>query len=112
MHLTPEQISSILVDAVPDVAQALKEQMQTRIADVILNEAAEQVRTTVRGWVTANVLPQVEAALVEHRDGLVSIGVLAAEECTGMLAEAFTATLRERLSKDYQRRQVFKALFD
>lgn len=108
--LDQETVKSIIDRHLPSMLESLKDELKTSVTYQVKDAAAREVSTFVVEWVKANIIPEVEKALVESKAGLISLGPILAERTNIELAEAFTASLKEALKNSWDRKRVFEAL--
>lgn len=111
MKLTEEQVDALLKDAAPQVTSALISELKTCLDWNLKETAAELVRDHTTAWINENVLPEITAALVESKDGLVSLGLKVAEGAVQVTADALVQAIRKNLENNWDRKKIVEALF-
>lgn len=111
MQLTPEQIASILEEAKPDIIKGLRDEA-VRQAHWEMNPVVSKlINDEIVTFMTTEIIPEVRMALVDGKDGLLSVAIAAANQVAVDLATALTKDLQAKLEQSYKREQIFKALF-
>lgn len=108
--LDQEQVKGIIERHLPSILDGLKDELKSQVTYQVKDAAAREVATFVVEWVKKNVIPEVEKALIESKEGLIALGPLIAQRTNEALAEAFTESLKEALKNSWDRRKVFEAL--
>ena len=111
MKLSDEQIQEILEAAKPDILASVKADLTEEVTRAIRHSATVEVEAFAREWIKGNVIPEVEKALIESKGGLVSLGVVLAEETVQALALSTTEALKSKLEKNWERKKIMEALF-
>ncbi len=109
--LTQEQINEAVKDAMPSVLQGLRNE----IAEQALREARQvvstQIQSVVTAWFTSEVVPEVKAALVESKAGLIAVAPQFADQLSASLVKAMTEGLQKRLESTWERKKILEAMF-
>jgi hypothetical protein len=111
MKLTQEQIDSILSAALPNIVEGFKKQITDHASWDVLSEAKAEIVKAITAWVKENVIPEIIKQLVESKDGLIALGPQIAENLCDAILVSCTEHLKKKLERDYDRREIFKALF-
>ena len=109
--LTQEQISEAVNDVLPSVLCALKEEIKETAIRQAQSTLQEQIRLAVTEWIAANMVPEIHKSLTESKDGLVALVPKMAETITDLLVESLREELTQKLSRSWDRKRVFEALF-
>jgi hypothetical protein len=108
--LSNEQIQEMLEAAKPSIIESIKADVKQCISWEVKEQAAKQVRTHVESWIAENVIPEITAALVESKQGLVSIGVALGPAIVDSVVQVLTKEVSEKLGKSWERKKIFEAL--
>lgn len=111
MQLTPEQIAAILDDAKPSIIAGLRDEVIRQAKWTVSDTAGKIINEEVVAFVKTEIIPEVQSALTESREGLVAVAVDAANTIAVELATALAKDLKTRLENSYNRKQIFEALF-
>jgi hypothetical protein len=110
MQLTQEQISQAVASAMPDVLAGLRKEIAESALAHAKAAAHDAVRKAVGEWVVAELIPDINKALIESKAGLTAFAPKLAEELTGALSAACAETLKKKLENSWERQAIFKAL--
>lgn len=108
--LSAEQIAEMLEAAKPSIIESIKADVKQSISWEVKETCAKEVRTHVEAWIKENVLPEVTAALVESKEGLIAIGVKLGPAVVDAVVIEMTKSVAEKLSKSWERKKIFEAL--
>lgn len=109
--LTAEQIEQAVSDALPNVLNGLRREIQETALAQARQTALNFISKAVQDWCQQNLIPSVHATLAESKDGLIAMGPLLAEKTSALLVESITKDLSEKLSKSWERKKIMEALF-
>lgn len=110
MNLTAEQIQQAVQSALPDVLAGLREQIKEQALYAARDTVLNEVRNAVSTWVKENLVPEIQATLVESKDGLVAIAPQMAASLNQVLCDAFVDSVKKKMESSWDRRKVFEAL--
>ncbi len=110
--LTAEQINGAVAEAMPNVLAGLKREISERAINQARDAALEAIRKAVTEWVTAEIVPELQKALIEGKQGLIATVPAMTQAITEQLSAALKDSLTKRLENSWERQKVFKALFD
>ena len=111
MQLTPEQITSILDEAKPDIIKGLRDET-VRQAHWEMNPVVSKlIQDEVVSFMTAEIIPVLKAQLAESKDGLISLAIVTANSITEELAKSMVDGVKKKMESSYSRQHVFEALF-
>jgi hypothetical protein len=108
MQLDAEQL---LKDSLPSMIEGFKAEIKASINWEVKNKTAELVSAHVQQWVKDNLVPEITAALVESKEGLVSLGVSLSPQIVEILTASLIASLKEKMEKSWERSKIFEAMF-
>jgi len=108
MELNVEQM---LAESLPSMIEGFKAEIKAQISWDVKDKTSSMVSAHVEAWVKEHLLPEITAALVESKDGLVSIGVSLAPEVASALTSSLLAELKEKLEQSWTRGKIFEAMF-
>jgi len=108
--LSPEQIQEMLEAAKPSIIESIKADVKQSISWEVKEQCAKQVRVHVEKWVIENIIPEITAALVESKVGLISIGASLGPAIVDTVVQSMTKEIGEKLSKSWERKKIFDAL--
>lgn len=111
MKLSEDQIAEILEAAKPDVLKGVTADLVSVVTDRVKYDGGDVVGKFVREWVAENVIPEVESALVESKEGLVAVGTTLAASIVQELSTSLCAQVSKNLETPYKRTEIMKALF-
>lgn len=111
MNLTQEDMQEIVKDATANLKAQLTSDLTRRLDAEVTHAAANTIREYVQEWVKENVLPDVEAILIEGKTSLVNTASASANAMCDELSKSMTETLKVKLSKSWDRSKIFEALF-
>ena len=106
-----ERVEQALNDSLPNIVEALKTEVSNTVSYQVKNEVCNQVTKTVTAWINENLAPEIQAILVQEKEGLLSIVPKISEEITSQLAVAMAKSLSDKLGSSWERKQVLEALF-
>lgn len=109
--LTEQQIQQAVQESLPSVLAGLKQSLQERALQEASDVVTRIVRDEVQKWVVEAVVPEIHKSLIESKDGFVAAGPKLAEAMVETLVETLAADFKARMSKDWERRTVLKAMF-
>lgn len=109
--LTQEQIDQAVRDSVPNVLAGLRKEIEEQALRVATQAMHATVTAEVTKWCTENLVPAIHKTLTDEQSALLTIVPTLADGMAKQLAESAQQALAEKLSKSWERRQVFKALF-
>ena len=104
------QIQELLDAAKPKVIQSLQEELTRSITYDVRSRAATEVSDHVTAWVKENIIPEVTAALIESKEGLISLGVQIAPKLVDVLTASFIEGVSEKLKNSWERRKIFESM--
>lgn len=111
MQLTPEQISSILDEAKPDIIKGLRDEA-VRQAHWEMNPVVSKlIQEEVTTFMTTEIIPVLKAQLAESKDGLISLAIVTANSIVEELAKSMVDDVKKKMDNSYSRQRVFEALF-
>lgn len=110
MKLSDEQIKDILEELKPSIVDGLKIDLQNSINTQIDYDAREIIGQLAKNWIKEHIVPEIEKALIESKDGLVSVGINAVDELTTALARSLTDMVKQKLENNWERKKIFEAL--
>lgn len=110
--LTQEQINELLESAKPSIIESIKNDLKQSISYEMKQVCAQQVKQHTEAWIKENVIPEITAALVEGKDGLISAGVKLAPAIMDEITKSMTAAVSEKLKSSWERKKIFGAMFD
>jgi len=112
MKLTEGQLKDLLQEATQEATRMLKKDLVDKIEYEMTDVARTTIKHFVKDWVQDNVIPEVTNRLVASKDGLVASAIPMADAITEGVSQALTEAVKENLSRSYDRKKIFSALFD
>jgi hypothetical protein len=103
--------AALVEQALPSIIEGLKAELKQSLTYEVRSQATQVVAAHVTAWVTENVLPELTAALVESKDGLVALGPVLAEGMVAEMAKSMSAALAAKLTNSWDRKKIFEACF-
>ena len=112
MKLTDEQLAAIVQESKDEIRKmvlnSVKEDLSWHVRQVLRDGLAHEIGEVVK----TEILPDVRAALLENKAGIIEGAVKASDEIGEMMREVLVEKVQKSLSDSYHRSQVIKALFD
>lgn len=108
--LTEEQIQQVASEALPNVLAGLRREIQENALYHAKETAKKAVSDAVQEFITKEIVPEVHAALIESKDGIIAIAPALAKEMGEMLASALAASLAKKLETSWDRKKIFEAI--
>jgi hypothetical protein len=108
--ITEDQVQTIAAEVLPNVLAGLRREIQESALYQAKEIAKREVAAAVEAFVKAEVVPDIHAALIESKDGLVSIAPALAESMCKGLADSLHAALVKKLETSWDRKKLFEAL--
>jgi len=108
--LTQDQINEAVQASVPNILSGLRREIEERMVREAMQVATAEVQKAVAEWVKVNLIPSVEKALTESKDGLVATGPVMAKAMTDQIGVALAQTVQKKLESSWERKKLFEAL--
>jgi hypothetical protein len=108
--MTPEMINELLEAAKPSVIESLKRELTQMVSYEVRSEAAKIVQAETVKWVNENIVPAIIAALVEQKDGMISIGTKLGPALVDEITKGMVTTVSEKLKQSWERKKIWEAL--
>jgi hypothetical protein len=111
LELTDEQMRDVLAKATREICDGAVKSATTSLAHSIEWSAKETMQAEIAAFLKEHVVPQMQEQLLVQKSAIIEAAVLAAHDCAEMLRASMVTELTKRLSDDYKRREIFKAMF-
>lgn len=108
--LTEDQISQAVADVLPNVLAGFKSELSESILREARGQAVALVNKAVTDWVASELVPEIKAALVESKQGLIATAPKLAESLTEAMVAAFSESVKKKLETSWERKKIFEAL--
>lgn len=112
MKLTESQLKQLLTEATQNAAEMLKKDLSDKLTYEMTSTAQNMVHHHIQEWVKQEIIPEVTNRLVASKEGLLSSVAPMSDAIVQGITEGLTASLRENLSRSYNRKKIFESLFD
>lgn len=106
-----QKVQEALDAAIPDIVEALKNELVQGISYQVKQEIQQQVITTVRDWYQADMVEDVRTILVDSKLGMLGSIVPFAEQLQKQLLEGMLTDLTKNLGQTYSRNKIMESLF-
>lgn len=110
--LTEEQVQELIEKSLPSMINGMKAELRQSIDWQVKDQAAKIVGAAVQEWIKENIIPEIHAALVESKEGLVLLGLEFSKRAVAEIADAMANTLKTNLERSYKRSEIFKKMFE
>ena len=114
LQLTQEQkdqMARLMAESLPSIHECLQARLSGSVENIIHNRLEKEVGDYIHNWCATSLLPLIEKTLIEGTPGLVSVAQAVSAQVCVSLQENFVATVKERMSQSYNRRDLLKAIF-
>lgn len=108
---TEEEIAKILDDAKDELRANLVEDMKSQMKASVEYTLGAEVRKVVVEYVKDEIVPGLKARLIDDRPIILKAAIASANEVGEMLSRALVEDMKEKLGKDYTRRNILNAIW-
>lgn len=108
---TEEEIAQILEDAKDELRASLIKDMKDRLKSSVEYTLGAEVRKVVEEYVKDEIVPDLKASLIEDKPIILKAAIKSANEVGEILAVALVDDMKEKLGKDYTRRNILNAIW-
>ena len=109
--LTQDQIDAAISECLPSVLEGLKASIIKSATYDAENAAREAIRAQTVKFVQEHVIPEVQSALIESKDGLIAVAPAFAKVVAETLLTEITKDLQKKLSSGWGRQKIMEAMF-
>jgi len=106
-----ELVEKALNDAIPQIVENLKKDIQSHVTWEIKEQISKNVIGAVNEWFEKEVLPEIKILLTTEKAGVLGSVPELANGINKLLADSLIETAKKKLESEYNKREVFKALF-
>jgi hypothetical protein len=104
-------VQKLLEDSLPSMMEGFRAEIKSSVNWQVKDTVGKLVTDHVIEWVSANVLPEITAALVESKESIVSTGAALGPQVVTILTEGLLENLKKNLENSWKRDKVMEALF-
>lgn len=112
LKLTDEQMQEVLEVAATRIREEAVKGAIASLKGTVEHYAQSAISKTVQEFMTEHVVPEILKELMGHKPELVRAGVLAAQDSSTLLREAFVESFTTVLKDQWKRKALFKQMFD
>ncbi len=109
--ITEEMLQETLKSTLPSVLEGLKQSFRERTIRDAENKMSQIIAETVSTFMKEQIIPEIQLALIESKNGLISTVPIFAEEVTKLIADAMIKDLKKHLENSWERQKIFEAMF-
>lgn len=110
--ISEEMLQEALKSTLPSVLEGLKQSFKERAIGEAENRISQVIAETVTTFMKEEIVPEIQKALIESKEGLINTVPLFTGEITTLLAEAMTKELKKKLETSWDRQKIFEAMFE
>ena len=108
---TEEEIAKILDDAKDELRANLVEDMKNQMKSSVEYTLGAELRKVVAEYVKDEIVPDLKARLIDDKPIILKAAINSANEVGEILSKALVEDMKEKLGKDYTRRNILNAIW-
>jgi F0F1-type ATP synthase membrane subunit b/b' len=108
--LDDKVIQQLKTEVAQNVIANLKSRLTDSISQAVHTALYETIYKEVLDFMNKQIKPTVQGYLMDHKDGVLKIGISAVDGITSKLSEVIQEHLKDKLKSSYDRKKLIEAI--